>query len=98
MTVTVKSISTGLVVPPSVRRQAGIKAGDRLEFKVSDGVITIAPVVTQTYKPTKSELAAIRKGETELARAESVSLNELLDDVDSSRRKVGAKTARKVSR
>jgi bifunctional DNA-binding transcriptional regulator/antitoxin component of YhaV-PrlF toxin-antitoxin module len=31
----------GLVVPPSVRRQAGIKAGDRLEFKASRGVITI---------------------------------------------------------
>jgi bifunctional DNA-binding transcriptional regulator/antitoxin component of YhaV-PrlF toxin-antitoxin module len=31
----------GLVVPPSVRRQAGIKAGDQLEFKASRGVITI---------------------------------------------------------
>ena len=40
MTITVKSKS-GLMVPPSVRRRAGIKAGDRLEFKVSRGVITI---------------------------------------------------------
>ena len=41
MTVTVKSKAAGLVVPPSVRRQAGIRAGDRLEFKVSRGKITI---------------------------------------------------------
>lgn len=43
MTVTVKSNSTNLVVPPSVRRRAGIKAGDRLEFKVSGGIISIIP-------------------------------------------------------
>lgn len=30
-----------MVVPPRVRRQAGIKAGDKLEFKVSRGLITI---------------------------------------------------------
>ena len=40
VTVTVRR-KVGLVVPPSVRRQAGIKAGDRLEFKASRGVITI---------------------------------------------------------
>jgi AbrB family looped-hinge helix DNA binding protein len=42
MTVIVKS-KTDLVVPQSVRRRAGIKAGDRLEFKVSGGVIHIVP-------------------------------------------------------
>lgn len=30
------------------------------------------------YKPTKSELAAIRKGEAEIARGEFVTLEELL--------------------
>ena len=69
-----------------------------MEFKVSGGVITIAAVTGPTYKPTKSELAAIRKGEGELARGESVSLSELLHGMDSGRRKVGAKTTRKVSR
>ena len=43
MTVTVKNNAVGLVVPPSVRRRAGIKAGDRLEFKVSGGIINIIP-------------------------------------------------------
>ena len=42
MTITVKN-NTDLIVPLSVRRRAGIKAGDRLEFKVSGGVITIVP-------------------------------------------------------
>ncbi len=42
MTVTV-SAKTELVVPRSVRRRAGIKAGDKLEFKVSGGVIHIVP-------------------------------------------------------
>lgn len=42
MTVTVKN-RTPLVVPTAVRRQAGLKTGDKLEFRVSDGVITILP-------------------------------------------------------
>ena len=32
-----------LMVPTSVRRRAGLKAGDRLEFRVSGGIITITP-------------------------------------------------------
>jgi len=43
VTVTVKNNRIGLVVPPSVRRRAGIKPGDRLEFKVSGGIINIIP-------------------------------------------------------
>jgi len=42
MTVTVKS-KTHLIVPPQVRRRAGIKTGDRVEFKVSGGIINIIP-------------------------------------------------------
>lgn len=42
MTVTVTNKST-LTVPAEVQRQAGIKAGDRLKFKVSGGLITIIP-------------------------------------------------------
>src|SRR2546427_12280530 len=42
MTITVKD-KTDLVVPEAVRRRAGIKPGDRVEFKVSAGVITIVP-------------------------------------------------------
>jgi bifunctional DNA-binding transcriptional regulator/antitoxin component of YhaV-PrlF toxin-antitoxin module len=42
MTIVVNN-KTGLVVPPSVRRQAGIKNGERVEFRVSGGVINIVP-------------------------------------------------------
>src|ERR1017187_8527596 len=42
MTITVKNKS-GLVVPPTVQRKAGIKVGDELEFKVSGGIIHIIP-------------------------------------------------------
>ena len=59
---------TDLIVPESVRRRAGIKAGDRVQFKVSSRTITITPVKPATYKPTKPELAAIRKGEAQIAR------------------------------
>lgn len=44
MNVTVRNRSgTPLVVPPSVRRRAGHKNGQDLEFRVSRGVITILP-------------------------------------------------------
>ena len=42
MTVTVKN-KTPLVVPPSVRRRAGLRSGQEIEFKVSRGVISIHP-------------------------------------------------------
>jgi hypothetical protein len=67
-----------------LRRQAGIKAGDR-------------PVKAPTYKPTKSELTAIQKGEAQIARGDYVSLTDFLHDVDRHRRKGGAKVARKIS-
>jgi bifunctional DNA-binding transcriptional regulator/antitoxin component of YhaV-PrlF toxin-antitoxin module len=44
MTVTVTNkTKIPLVVPPSVRRKAGHKNGQDLEFRVSGGVITILP-------------------------------------------------------
>lgn len=87
-----------LVVPSRVRRQAGIKAGDRLEFKVSPRTITITAVTPPTYKPNKAELAAIRRGEAEIARGEYVGLADLLHDLDRNRRKSGRKAATKISR
>lgn len=44
MTVTVKRRDQ-LVVPESIRRRARIKPGDRLEFRVSGGMIMIIPEV-----------------------------------------------------
>lgn len=44
MTVAVRNNNkTPLVVPTAVRRKAGFKSGQELEFKASGGVITIVP-------------------------------------------------------
>jgi AbrB family looped-hinge helix DNA binding protein len=96
MSITVKD-KTNLVVPEKVRRQAGIKPGDRVKFKVSSRTITITPVEAPTYKPTKSELTAIQKGEAQIARGEYVSLTDFLHNVDRHRRKGRGKATRKIS-
>ena len=95
MTVIVKE-KADLVVPSSLRRRAVFKAGDRLEFMVSPRniVITAAPA----ERPNKSELSAIRRGETQIARGEFVGLTELLNDLDRHCRKGRAKTTQKTSR
>jgi hypothetical protein len=67
-------------------------------FSVSSGTITIEPAKPASYKPTKPELAAIRKGEAAIARGEHVSLNDFLHGPDSNSRKARAKTSRKISR
>jgi bifunctional DNA-binding transcriptional regulator/antitoxin component of YhaV-PrlF toxin-antitoxin module len=95
MTITVKNKSA-LTVPTEVRRRAGIRVGDRVEFKVISRTITITPVEPPTYRPTKSELAAIRKGEAQIARGEYVTLTDFLHDLDRHRRKGDTKAARKV--
>jgi AbrB family looped-hinge helix DNA binding protein len=62
MTVIVKS-RTPIVVPSSVRRKAGLKSGDKLEFRVSGRVITIHPNVPPSddeYTPAQRK--AIDRG------------------------------------
>jgi bifunctional DNA-binding transcriptional regulator/antitoxin component of YhaV-PrlF toxin-antitoxin module len=50
MTVAVKNNNkTPLVVPPAVRRKAGFKSGQELEFRAAGGVITIV------QKPSSAE-------------------------------------------
>jgi bifunctional DNA-binding transcriptional regulator/antitoxin component of YhaV-PrlF toxin-antitoxin module len=67
MTVTVKNKTwTPLVVPPSVRRQAGHKNGHDLEFRVSGGVITILPrlpIADDEYTPEQRRLIDARLAE-----------------------------------
>ena len=70
MTVTVHNNTKHLVVPASVRRRAGIKPGDQLEFKVSGGIINIIPKLPSAddeYTPTQrriidAQLAEAAKG------------------------------------
>jgi AbrB family looped-hinge helix DNA binding protein len=69
MTVTVKS-GTNLSVPSQVQRRAGIKPGDRVELRVSGGIIHIIPELPSAageYTPAQrrvvdARLADARKG------------------------------------
>jgi AbrB family looped-hinge helix DNA binding protein len=67
MTVTVKKRSS-LTVPAEVQHRAGIKAGDRLEFRVSGGIINIIPELPSAddeYTPQQRRII-----DTKLAEAE----------------------------
>jgi AbrB family looped-hinge helix DNA binding protein len=70
MTVTVKS-KTPLVVPTSIRRRAGIRPGDKIEFTASGGVITIVAkpeCATNEYTAAQRRaiLGDVRKGVAEI--------------------------------
>lgn len=64
MIVTVKNKTRiPLVVPPSVRRRAGHRNGQDLEFRVSGGVITILPKLPSADDEyTPAERRAIDRG------------------------------------
>ena len=67
MTVIVNYNTAELVLPAGVRRQASIKAGDRVELKASTEIITIT-VSHPAYTPAKAELSAIRKTSAKTTR------------------------------
>jgi bifunctional DNA-binding transcriptional regulator/antitoxin component of YhaV-PrlF toxin-antitoxin module len=66
----VVSTKSELVVPRSVRRRAGLRSGQKVEFKVSGGVISIVPelpVADDEYTPAQrrvidTRLREARKG------------------------------------
>jgi bifunctional DNA-binding transcriptional regulator/antitoxin component of YhaV-PrlF toxin-antitoxin module len=64
MTVAVKNNNkTPLVVPPAVRRKAGFKSGEEIEFRASGGVITVVPklpVADHDYTPAQRRIIDAR--------------------------------------
>jgi bifunctional DNA-binding transcriptional regulator/antitoxin component of YhaV-PrlF toxin-antitoxin module len=73
-------------LPVSIRRRAGLKAGDHLEVKASPGVVTITTKgVEPAYRPTKTESAAIRKGRAAFKRGDYVTLSQLHNELDTAR-------------
>jgi bifunctional DNA-binding transcriptional regulator/antitoxin component of YhaV-PrlF toxin-antitoxin module len=65
MTVVVKD-KNRLIVPPSIQRRARIKTGDRLQFNVSGGVITIVPELPSAdneYTPEQRRIIGARLSE-----------------------------------
>jgi bifunctional DNA-binding transcriptional regulator/antitoxin component of YhaV-PrlF toxin-antitoxin module len=89
---------TELVVPQSVRRRAGIKPGDELEFTASEGVITIRAVAPQVFRSVRAELTAIRDGRAEIVGGACVTLAGLLRDLDDSRQARGVNADREGPR
>ena len=63
----------------------------QVRFKVSSHAIVITPVESPAYEPSKTELAAIRRGEAEITRGEYATLNVILHDLDRPRRKSGGR-------
>jgi len=75
MTVTVKN-KMPLVVPNRVRREAGFKSGDRVEFKVTRGVVTILPKPPVTEDAddtlTPAEARKVRHGLKQIREGKTV--------------------------
>jgi bifunctional DNA-binding transcriptional regulator/antitoxin component of YhaV-PrlF toxin-antitoxin module len=67
MTVAVKNNNrTPLVVPSAVRRKAGFKSGEEIEFRASGGVITIIPKLPNAddeYTPAQRRIIDARLAE-----------------------------------
>ena len=73
MAVIVKS-KTPLTVPDTVRRRAGFKPGDKLEFKASRGVVTILPklgdgaadetLTASEARKVRNAIKQVREGKT----------------------------------
>jgi AbrB family looped-hinge helix DNA binding protein len=81
MTVVVTS-TEALVVPKSIRRKAGIKTGDRVEFLVSGSVINIIPKLPYAKDTfTLEETAQIAKARREMREGKFVTLAQLEHDV-----------------
>ena len=76
MTVTLKS-KTEITVPKSIRRKAGLKAGDQVEFQVSGRTITIVPKLTPDEIQDEREIrdpkvrATIRKSYEDVVAGKS---------------------------
>lgn len=58
MTTVVKN-KIPIVIPLAIRRQAGLKVGDRLEFRVSGNVITLVPQLDIDDEYTLAQRQAI---------------------------------------
>jgi AbrB family looped-hinge helix DNA binding protein len=82
MTVTLKG-KTEITVSKSIRRKAGFKPGDRVEFQVSDRSITIVPKLTPDEIQDEREIrdpkirAATRKSYEEFLVGKSRPIEEL---------------------
>jgi AbrB family looped-hinge helix DNA binding protein len=82
MAVTLKP-NAAIIVPKSIRRKAGFKPGERVEFRVSDRTIMIVPKLTPDEIQDEREIrdpkirGAIRKSYQEFLAGKSRPIEEL---------------------
>lgn len=99
MTLTLKP-KTEITVPRSVRRKAGIKPGDRFEFRVSGRTITIVPKLTPDELEDEREIrdprvrSTIRQGYREFLDGKTRPAEMLQEELEKIAR---TQTARKRS-
>jgi len=88
-----------MITLPRLKRSSQSRPIFNAELASSPATSTITITVESppTYKPTKAELAAIRKGEAEAARGEYVTLADILHDLDPNCRKSAKGAARAPS-
>ena len=107
MTIAVKNDNKmPLVIPLSLRRRAGFKSGQELEFSASSGVITIAPKATianDEYTPAERRAidSGIAASEKQYAAGKSYgpfgTAAEAIASLDANLRKRAAAKKRKLS-
>jgi bifunctional DNA-binding transcriptional regulator/antitoxin component of YhaV-PrlF toxin-antitoxin module len=99
MTVTVRN-KTPLVVPLAVRRKAGFKSGQEIEFRASGGVITIVPKLSSDELQDAQEIrdprirAAIRKGHEEFLAGKTRPAEALLSELQKARPRAAIRSKR----
>jgi AbrB family looped-hinge helix DNA binding protein len=83
-----------IMVPKSVRRKAGIKVGDQVEFIVSGRVINIVPKLPYANDTfTAEEMSMIGTARKEMREGKSVTLDQLEHDLARKRPSRRRKTA-----
>jgi bifunctional DNA-binding transcriptional regulator/antitoxin component of YhaV-PrlF toxin-antitoxin module len=80
MTVTVRN-KTPLTVPDQVRRRAGFKPGDKVEFRVSGGMVTILPKLPLAYESddtlTPAEATKVRHALKQVREGKTVTWSQV---------------------
>jgi bifunctional DNA-binding transcriptional regulator/antitoxin component of YhaV-PrlF toxin-antitoxin module len=71
-----KTLNTPIVVPESVRRKAGLRRGERIEFRVSGRSITIIPETSAAKEyPVRTVTRIIKEAkQTPMSRRELAAL------------------------
>jgi AbrB family looped-hinge helix DNA binding protein len=84
-----------VVIPKAVCEEVGLKEGDFVEVKYSRGaiVLTAKKLVDRDDVLTPEEEKIVLRGEHQLRRGDSLTLEQLEDELDSQSRKRSRKTA-----